>query len=96
MKNINTDVLIYIKKLREYINNSDKVKKYFIGENDEEQFYNMVLNVAIVNQYKRNEPNLNEVQFEFIKMTLESFKDSENFENYIFTYIPKNIKFYFK
>jgi hypothetical protein len=96
MKNINTDVLIYIEKLREYINNSDKVKKYFIGENDEEQFYNMVLNVAIVNQYKRNEPNLNEVQFEFIKMTLESFKDSENFENYIFTYIPKNIKFYFK
>jgi hypothetical protein len=96
MKNINTDVLIYIEKLREYINNSDKVKKYFIGDNDEEQFYNMVLNVAIVNQYKRNEPNLNEVQFEFIKMTLESFKDSENFENYIFTYIPKNIKFYFK
>jgi hypothetical protein len=96
MKNINTDVLIYIEKLREYINNSDQVKKYFIGENDEEQFYNMVLNVAIVNQYKRNEPNLNEVQFEFIKMTLESFKDSENFENYIFTYIPKNIKFYFK
>jgi hypothetical protein len=96
MKNINTDVLIYIEKLKEYINNSDKIKKYFIGDNDEEQFYNMVLNVAIVNQYKRNEPNLNEVQFEFIKMTLESFKDSENFENYIFTYIPKNIKFYFK
>jgi hypothetical protein len=96
MKNINTDVLIYIEKLKEYINNSDKIKKYFIGDNDEEQFYDMVLNVAIVNQYKRNEPNLNEVQFEFIKMTLESFKDSENFENFIFTYIPKNIKFYFK
>ena len=68
MKNIHTDILIYIEKLKEYINNSDEVKKYFIGDNDEEQFYDMVVNVAIVNHHKRNEPNLSEVQFEFIKM----------------------------
>ena len=68
MKNIHTDILIYIEKLKEYINNSDEVKKYFIGDNDEEQFYDMVVNVAIVNHHKRNEPNLSEVQFEFIKI----------------------------
>jgi hypothetical protein len=96
MKNIHSDVLIYIEKLKEYMNTNNNTKKYFIGDNDEEQFYDMVLNVAIVNHYKRNEPNLNEVQFEFIKMTLESFNDSENLESYVFTYIPKNITFYFK
>ena len=32
MKNIHTDILIYIEKLKEYINNSDEVKKYFIGD----------------------------------------------------------------
>ena len=54
MKNIHTDILIYVEKLKEYINNSDEVKKYFIGDNDEEQFYDMVVNVAIVNHHKRN------------------------------------------
>jgi len=96
MRNIHTDVLIYIEKLKEYINNSDKVKKYFIGDNNEEQFYDMVLNVAIVNHYKRNEPNLNEIQFEFIKMTLDSFNEIDEFETFIFTYFSKNILFYFK
>lgn len=96
MRNIHTDILIYVEKLKEYINNSDEVKKYFIGENDEEQFYDMVVNVAIVNHHKRNEPNLSEVQFEFIKMALESLNETKNSESYIFTYIPNNITFYFK
>lgn len=96
MKSIHTDVLIYIEKLRDYINNSEDIKKYFIGDNDEEQFYDMVVNVAIVNHHKRNEPNLSEIQFEFIKMTLESFSFTKNPENFIFTYFPNNITFYFK
>ena len=96
MSNIHSDVLIYMDKLKDYINNNDKAKKYFIGENNEEQFYDMVLNVAIVNHHKRNEPNLSEAQFEFIKITLETFNESENNEHFIFSYLSKNIKFYFK
>jgi hypothetical protein len=85
-----------MEKLREYINNNEDVKKYFIGDNNEDIFYNMVYNVAVVNHYKRNEPNLSEIQFEFIKITLDSIVESENFEDFIFSYIPKNITFYFK
>lgn len=96
MNNIHNDILIYMEKLKEYINNNENVKKYFIGEHNEDVFYDMVFNVAVVNHYKRNEPNLSEIQFEFIKMTLDSVVETENLEDFIFTYIPKNITFYFK
>jgi hypothetical protein len=89
-----TDVVLYIHNLKKYFDNNQDVKKYFIGDNDEETFYDMVTNVAIINFHKRNEPNLNKLQFEYIRITLDSL--NESYKEYIFTYNSKNIIFYFK
>ena len=93
------DVLVYIQTVKTYLDKNSEAKEYFIGDNNEESFYELVIDVASVNYEKRGEPQLTKEQFELIRITLRAFKQAEEEEmedTSIYEYIPKHINFYLK
>jgi hypothetical protein len=93
------DVLVYIQTVKTYLDKNSEAKEYFIGDNSEESFYELVIDVASVNYEKRGEPQLTKEQFELIRITLRAFKQAEEEEvedTSIYEYIPKHINFYLK
>jgi hypothetical protein len=93
---IHPDVLVYIQNVKTYLENNSGARDYFIGDNDEESFFELVIDVAKVNYEKRGEPQLTKEQFELIRITLRAFKEAEKEDDSIYEYIPKNINFYLK
>lgn len=90
------DVLVYIQSVKTYLDKNQEAKKYFIGEADEESFYELITDVANVNYEKRGEPQLTKEQFELIRITLRAFKEAEEEDDSIYEYIPNQIKFFLK
>lgn len=93
---LHPDVLVYLQSIKSYIDNNIDAKNYFIGENDEESFYDLVKDVARVNFEKNGEPQLTRAQFELVRITLRAFSSAEKENDSIYEYIPNHINFYLK
>lgn len=91
------ETLIYLQTIKNYLENNIEAKKYFLSNLNEDEFYNSVLKVAENNFKKTGEPQLTQEQLEFLRVSLMIFKKVEESDfTGLYTYEPKNLKFYYK
>lgn len=64
------EVLIYIQTVKTYLNNNTEAKDYFIGESDEELFFNHLSEISQKNFETSGEVMLNKEQFELLRKTV--------------------------
>jgi hypothetical protein len=70
MTKIPSEVLIYIQTVKTYLNNNPESKEYFIGESDEELFFEHLSNISQKNFESNGEVMLNKEQFELLRKTI--------------------------
>jgi len=63
------EVLIYIQTVKNFLNNDEVSKHYFLDNCDEETFFKYLEEIAQKNFDKDGEPMLSEVQFELLRRT---------------------------
>ena len=68
---MDSEILVYINKLRKYFETNGEARDYFISNLPEELFMDRVIEVAEKNFYEKGDPTLSMPQFEFIKKILE-------------------------
>lgn len=93
------DILIYIQTVKNFLENNEGIKKYFLTNVDEDLFFENLGQIAEINLTKNGEPQLSKEQFEVLRLSLQIFKkvdDEIQMEESIYEYIPNNIKFYLK
>lgn len=92
------EVLIYLQTLKNYFENNEEARSYFLSKVDEEEFFRLVGETAEINLQKNSEPQLSKEQLEFLRVSLMVFKmvEEESDDNFIYQYKPKNINFYLK
>ena len=93
------DILIYIQTVKNFLENNEGIKKYFLTNVDEDLFFETLGQIAEINLTKNGEPQLSKEQFEVLRLSLQIFKkvdDEIQMEESIYEYIPNNIKFYLK
>lgn len=74
------EVLIYIRKVRDYLENNQDAHDYFLIGIDEEKFFDEVSKIATKNITKKGNPALSQDQFELVKTLCESTKLLKNKE----------------
>ena len=72
----NPDVLIYVQKIRKYLESSEEAKKYFLTDIDIEKFLEKVYNVSENNFNTSGDPILSPLQMDEIKIELSSNGDN--------------------
>ena len=92
------EVLIYLQTLKNYFENNEEARSYFLSNVNEEDFFNLVGETSERNLKKNSEPQLTKEQLEFLRVSLMVFKmvEEESDDNFIYQYKPKNINFYLK
>ena len=93
------DILIYIQTVKNFLENNEGTKIYFLKNVDEDLFFENLGQIAEINLTKNGEPQLSKEQFEVLRLSLQIFKkvdDEIQMEESIYEYIPNNIKFYLK
>jgi len=65
---VTTEVLMYIQSVRNYFEQNPKVKQYFIGNTDEEDFFNSLGEISQKNVYEERDVMLTQEQFEELRM----------------------------
>jgi hypothetical protein len=70
MTKISPEVLIYLQTVKTYLNNSKDAKDYFIGESNEELFFQHLLEISQKNFDSSGEAMLNKEQFELLRKTV--------------------------
>lgn len=95
---LSPEVLIYIQTLKNYFENNEETRNYFLaGGIDGEEFFFLVGEVSQKNFEKTGEPQLTKEQFEFLKLTLQTFKMvEEEDQNFIYEYKTEKINFILK
>lgn len=66
------EVLVYINKLKKYLDNNKEARDHFIGELDEEGFMEKVSEFAIKNFIDKDDPTLTMEQFEYIRKIMRA------------------------
>jgi hypothetical protein len=72
------EVLIYIQKVKKYLENDQEAYQYFLEGVNNEKFFNELGKMAVINQEKNGDPSLNQNQFELVKTLCSSTKELEN------------------
>ena len=75
------EVLIYIQKVKTYLENDDKARSYFLDDVDEDLFYQHLIEISRKNFEKDGEPTLTQDQFELLRKTLRAVHISKNEKN---------------
>jgi len=70
MTKIPPEVLIYIQTVKTYLNNNTEAREYFIGESDEELFFEHLSEISQKNFETNGEVMLNKEQFELLRKTV--------------------------
>jgi hypothetical protein len=70
MTKIPPEVLIYIQTVKTYLNNNIEAREYFIGESDEELFFEHLSEISQKNFETNGEVMLNKEQFELLRKTV--------------------------
>ncbi len=94
------EVLIYIQSVKEFLKKNESARDYFLSNLDSDLFFQQLEDLAIKNFTKNQDPILSKEQFEFLRLSLQTFKKIENEDNetngkYIYDYVPGFGKFYF-
>ena len=89
--------LIYLQTIKNYFQNNEDARKYFLSELNEDEFYSGILKVAENNFRKLGEPQLTQEQLEFLRISLMIFKKVEDSEyEGIYFYESTDLKFIYK
>jgi hypothetical protein len=77
MTNFAPDVIIYINKLRQFINSNERAKKDLVGQSDIEAWIQECLRVATDNFKKSGDPVLSKNQFTSIREEINKVPTQE-------------------
>jgi len=85
---INPEILIYISKVKEYLEKNEEANKYLLGSNDYDSFFDGVLKFAEINFEKRGDATLTKEQFEEIRKSSKKLSTNDDYSNGVFMEIP--------
>lgn len=94
MKDLPFEVLMYIEKIKKFFNENETTKNYFITENNEEKFFDMLTSISLKVFEKYGDPTLSEKQFEFLRIIVKDYEIIDDYNIYVKT--SKNTKIYIK
>jgi hypothetical protein len=77
MTKIPSEVLIYIQTVKTYLNSNTEARDYFIGDSDEELFFQHLSEISQKNFESNGEVMLNREQFELLKKTVSAISISK-------------------
>lgn len=66
-----TEVLIYLQKVKNYLKTNDEARDYFIGNSDIEEFYDQLSIISSKNFETKGQPELTPEQFELLRTTIK-------------------------
>lgn len=67
---MDTEVLVYLQKVKSYISSNEEAKTYFIGNSDAEEFYKHLAIISEKNFEENGQPELTQEQFELLRKTI--------------------------
>jgi hypothetical protein len=68
---MDTEVLIYLQKVKTYFKNNEGARDYFVGDSDAEEFFNQLTIISSKNLKTNGQPELTKEQFELLRMTIK-------------------------
>ena len=68
---MDSEVLVYIQKIKNFLNTNDSARDYFIGKSDVDEFYKQLSIISEKNYETNGQPELTKEQFELLRITLE-------------------------
>jgi hypothetical protein len=68
---MDSEVLVYIQKIKNFLNTNDSARDYFIGNSDVNEFYKQLSIISEKNYETNGQPELSKEQFELLRITLE-------------------------
>lgn len=76
-----SEILIYIQKIKKYLESHEDAKNYFLKGINSEEFYNSITEISEKNFKKNGDPMLSRDQFESVreKLVQETKKENEIF-----------------
>jgi hypothetical protein len=74
---MDTEVLVYLQKVKNYLNINNEAKNYFIGNSDAEEFYKHLAIISEKNFEKNGQPELTQEQFELLRKTISAITASK-------------------
>lgn len=81
MKNLETEVLIYLNQIKSFLEKNEEARNYFIQDLSIEEFYEKVKTLSQKNFESSGQPQLTQEQFELLRNT----KTKKEFEPIIYT-----------
>lgn len=96
---ISPEVLIYIEKVKNFIDNNSKAKEYFLKNTNREDFFHNLAVVAQGNFENIGQAELTTEQFDGIRISQIMIGAIERYyhkDNLIYTYPSNNFKFYYR
>lgn len=68
---MDTEVLIYLQKIKTYFKNNEEARNYFVGDANIDEFYNQLSIISSKNLKTNGQPELTKEQFELLRMTIK-------------------------
>ena len=65
---MDTEILVYLQRVKNYLNTNQEANKYFIGDSDVDEFYNQLTIVSEKNFETNGQPELTKEQFELLRI----------------------------
>jgi hypothetical protein len=65
---MDTEILVYLQRVKNYLNTNEEANKYFIGDSDVDEFYNQLTIVSEKNFETNGQPELTKEQFELLRI----------------------------
>lgn len=65
---MDTEILVYLQKVKNYLKTNEEANRYFIGDADIEEFYKQLASVSVENFEKNGQPELTKEQFELLRI----------------------------
>lgn len=88
---MDTEVLVYIQKIKTFLKTNQEAKDYFVGDSDVEYFYEQISIISSKNYETNGQPELSREQLEALRVTMKvlAIKDQRIFysEDNLFLYL---------
>ena len=65
---MDTEILVYLQRVKNYLNTNEEANKYFIGDSDVDECYNQLTIVSEKNFETNGQPELTKEQFELLRI----------------------------
>ena len=67
---MDTDILVYLQKVKSFLKTNEEASKYFIGDSDVDEFYKQLTIVSEKNFETNGQPELTKEQFELLRIAV--------------------------